>query len=80
MFIYDIEILAAMTRRHFCPRLKYFLALATSTSSYSTDRHTVQSALQHATSSSRKDAVSLLLDVPLPSIDRGHFQENTALY
>jgi hypothetical protein len=34
-----------------------------------TDRHTVQSALQHATSSSRKDTVSLLLDVcPYPTL------------
>jgi hypothetical protein len=37
MFIYDIEIFAAMTRWHFCPQLKYFLALATSTCSHSTD-------------------------------------------
>jgi len=45
IFIYDIEIFAAMTRWHFCPRLKYFLALATSTCSYSTDRHTARHIL-----------------------------------
>jgi hypothetical protein len=78
IFIYDIETFAAMTRWHFCPRLKYFLALTTSIcSSHSTD---IQSALQHAISSSRKDTVSLLLDVPLPSIDTKDTSKKTALY
>ena len=77
-FVYDIEIFAAMTCWHFCPRLKYFLAVATNTcTSYSTD---IQSAMQHAISSSRRDSFAVARCTLIKQWHRGHFQENTALY
>jgi len=59
-FTYDIEIFAAMTRWHFCPRLKYFLAVAT--------RQTFSPRCSTLYRLPVK-TVSLSLDVPLPSID-----------